>query len=244
MPSNEYTLLLVDDEEDLLESLQWNFEYNNFNILTACSGNKAFEVYKSNQVDGIITDVRMPDGDGMQLVKNIREHFGQIPTITFITGFTDITTKEAYGMGVSGVFTKPFSFDVLLKHVQCLLKPPEERWSQSTFKQDIKHQFKESFSSVEEALLSNKFRLGRGGISLQTSPASLQIDDTIEFAIYFSSGEIKSIIGQGIIRWQEKDKPSDTCKYGIEFDFLEPESRADVIPWIENNNISTFLTPI
>ena len=68
----EITILIVDDEIDLRDSIAFDYKRKGFNVLVASSGNEAFEIVKKNKVNVVLSDVRMPDGDGIELLYNIK----------------------------------------------------------------------------------------------------------------------------------------------------------------------------
>ena len=66
-------ILLVDDEEDILEFLQYNLTKNNYNTDIAKNGEEALELTHQNKYDLIILDVMMPGMDGVEVCRKIRE---------------------------------------------------------------------------------------------------------------------------------------------------------------------------
>ena len=86
---NNYTLLLVENEKGIRENL---FEYFNLlfkTVLTANDGVEALEIYKNNNIDLIISDIKMPNMDGIELVKQIREN-DKDTSIIIISAHTDV----------------------------------------------------------------------------------------------------------------------------------------------------------
>lgn len=113
------TVLVVDDEEIICEAIAFDLNRNGVNVLTASNGNDAWNLFIKNQsIDLIITDVRMPDGDGVNLLDKIRAHDRLIPVVIFITGFKDISDQEAYKKGVNGILSKPFKIEELMVEIQ------------------------------------------------------------------------------------------------------------------------------
>ena len=64
-------LLIVDDEPDLREMLEFEFEMSGASVETAMNGRDALEKFKHQAFDLIISDIRMPGGDGVELIKNL-----------------------------------------------------------------------------------------------------------------------------------------------------------------------------
>ncbi len=87
MPEGRYTLLFVDDEADVLEILTRTFE-RRFNVVTASSGLEALQILRSQQIDLLVTDQKMPEMTGIQLVSAARAS-GIDVTAILLTGYTE-----------------------------------------------------------------------------------------------------------------------------------------------------------
>lgn len=101
------TVLIVDDEKDLRDLLRFEFELEGWIVHEAHNGTEAFKVFGDQKIDAIITDVRMPGGDGIQLLDKVHEKSPSTPVLV-VTGFADITPQEAMNRGAHAVLTKPF----------------------------------------------------------------------------------------------------------------------------------------
>ena len=73
MNNNEYKVLLVDDEPDILEFLSYNLKKEGYNVFTANNGKEAVSIAKKETPQLIILDVMMPDMDGIETCREIRE---------------------------------------------------------------------------------------------------------------------------------------------------------------------------
>ena len=114
-------ILIVDDEVELCDTMALTFNIRGFEVLSAYSGQQAFELLKQKKVDILLSDVRMADGNGLELVKWVRESAIQIPVIAFMSGYSDITPKEISDLGVALFFDKPFPVNTVIKTIrECL----------------------------------------------------------------------------------------------------------------------------
>jgi len=113
----QYTILVVDDEETLRDAMVFDFKRNGFSVLSAENGVNAFELVKANKVHLVVSDMRMPGGDGMSLLEQLRAHDPEIPTVIFVTGFADVTEEAAIAKGAKNVLAKPFDRKVLMNLV-------------------------------------------------------------------------------------------------------------------------------
>ena len=111
---NKFTILVVDDEPYMTEMLQSFFEMNNYVCFTATDGVEALEILKAEAIDIVITDIKMPKMNGLDLLKEIKgKHKGTSAVI--MTGFSEeYTTSEALNSGADGYITKPFRNKELL----------------------------------------------------------------------------------------------------------------------------------
>lgn len=112
-----YTLLIVDDEEILRNAMVFDFKRKGFTVVSAENGHTAFEIVKSQKIHLVISDMRMPGGDGMSLLESIRAYDPSIPAVIFITGFVNVTEEEALAKGAHKVLSKPFDRKVLMSSV-------------------------------------------------------------------------------------------------------------------------------
>jgi DNA-binding NtrC family response regulator len=85
------TVLFVDDEERLLNSLKRGLIDESYKCLFANSGPEALELLSKNKVQVIVTDMRMPEMNGLELLRLVREKYPDIIRIV-LSGYTQITT--------------------------------------------------------------------------------------------------------------------------------------------------------
>ncbi len=115
------TILVVDDEELLREVLNEFFTSEGAVVLEAGNGVDGFTKLQENKVDIMISDLRMPDGDGLTLLQKIKTQLNYKPYVFLYSGHADTITEEsALELGAVGYFVKPFSvrdlIDVLVKY--------------------------------------------------------------------------------------------------------------------------------
>ncbi len=118
-----FTLLFVDDEEKALNALKRVFLEENYEILTAVSGEDAIEIIKNNKVHLVITDYKMPQMGGAELLKKIKELWPEIIRI-MLTGYADVQSiLGAVNEGAVYKFiTKPWNDDDLRITTRLALK--------------------------------------------------------------------------------------------------------------------------
>src|SRR4051794_16759683 len=87
-------VLIVDDEIDLREAVAFDFERKGYQVLTAANGEEAYQIATRDNVDVILTDVRMPGGDGIELLRRLKDRDGWSPAVFLMTGYTDMGIDE------------------------------------------------------------------------------------------------------------------------------------------------------
>lgn len=114
------TILIVDDERDIVNLLKDYFELNGYRILTAENGEEAIKKAEQ-QPDIILLDINMPKMNGLEVCERIRD-FVSCP-ILFLTAKIEETDKiKGFGAGADDYIVKPFSLDVLGARVNAHLR--------------------------------------------------------------------------------------------------------------------------
>jgi DNA-binding NtrC family response regulator len=110
---NEITVLVVDDEPLVCDSLTSILQREGYSVLTASSGPQALEILRAGDVQLVISDVQMPDMNGFELLKAIKNDYPDTGVI-LMTGFGDTyTVKDALLLGADEYLNKPFrAFEV------------------------------------------------------------------------------------------------------------------------------------
>jgi len=88
------TVLFVDDEEKVLTSLERALHDEPYNTLFACSGKEALEILQWQEVNVIVTDMRMPEVSGLELLRTVKKNFPHVIRMV-LSGYADIDTLLA-----------------------------------------------------------------------------------------------------------------------------------------------------
>jgi len=106
-------ILIVDDEQSYRQLLSLVFEAEGNNIRTAMNGRQAIEQLEQDPADVIISDVKMPDMDGIEMLRSVRETLPDIGVI-LMTAFASVeTAREAFKLGADDFIQKPFDVEEL-----------------------------------------------------------------------------------------------------------------------------------
>jgi signal transduction histidine kinase/CheY-like chemotaxis protein len=115
-------ILVVDDEVIVTSLIRDALEDEGYEIETASSGESALELVNQHHFDLVISDIRMPRMDGIELIKRIREHLPNI-SIIFMTGYANLqSAKNAIKQGASDYIMKPFELTEMRAAVKNALK--------------------------------------------------------------------------------------------------------------------------
>jgi DNA-binding NtrC family response regulator len=116
--SNSITVLIVDDEPTLCEVLSLYFEMENFHVFKASNGMETIEVIRAHpEINYVISDVRMPDGDGLFVLKFVKQNCPEIKVI-LLSGFTGNLEEELVALGALALFPKPTDPRKLIEFVK------------------------------------------------------------------------------------------------------------------------------
>ena len=239
----DITILIVDDEPALRKALSFDFKRKGFQVLEAANGKDAFELVRNKTIDVVISDIRMPEGDGVELLERIRALQPRNPVVILNTGFADISLEDAYDKGADAVFSKPFDRKVLAAAVIKALTEREERWSSRQFERlssDFNIDLK--YSELNLAVQGQVLNIGRGGIFVSLESNFPTIDARVSFCIKFQGEGLKKLEGSGIIRWVRTEKSEcGPTGCGIEFEFLDDSTRKEIIQIINEKKTKSFI---
>jgi two-component system response regulator GlrR len=118
MTDKRPTILIVDDDEDLLQLLSFRLKTAGYNVVAVNNGKKALDQLAVCRPCAVITDLRMDDMDGLQVLEAIREENASLPVIILTAHGSIPDAITATNRGVFGFITKPFDSKDLLAQVE------------------------------------------------------------------------------------------------------------------------------
>ncbi len=117
MQLKKENILIVDDDINILELLQRHLQAWNYHTYKAVSVKEAVQILRDTKIDLLITDLKMPEVDGSELIKFVSEHYPSLPKLV-VTGYPSVQDSlVAIKSGVADYLTKPFTKDELEKAI-------------------------------------------------------------------------------------------------------------------------------
>ncbi len=135
------TILLIDDDQSLLRVTEFQLKEAGHSVHTASDGNKGWELFSSETVDVVLTDINMPGMDGLELIRRIRKQNTDIPII-IMTAYGSLDNAiQSTQSGADDYLTKPFSFDALQFSINKVLQLREVTTENQRLTKELAHKY-------------------------------------------------------------------------------------------------------
>lgn len=117
------TIITVDDSASIRQMVNFTLQEAGYTVIEAGDGKDALEKVKASAVDLVITDLNMPNMDGIELIKSLRSspNYKFVPIIMLTTESQETKKKEGKDAGATGWIVKPFKPDQLLSVIKKVL---------------------------------------------------------------------------------------------------------------------------
>lgn len=229
-------VLIAEDEPDLRDLLAAKFRVFGFDVSTAHNGSAAWDkLLTDDNIQIVITDIRMPNGSGYDLLKKCKERNSVFPRVFLISAFTDYTEAELFGLGAEGFINKPFDTKILLNIVRKSLLTTADRWRAQNAETPKKH-LNFVMDGLEVSTQSGELGFGRGGFY---APSSVDIPDDGTLVSFDLKAAPWALNGTGFVRWS---KTKDNRRFaGIEIVSLSGGTSEELLKWIEDNAPQAFI---
>lgn len=119
--TTKYKVLAVDDEKRMVHFIQLNLEQDGFQVITAYNGKEALEQVRTQLPDLVLLDIMMPDINGFEVLKKIRE-VSSIPVIMLTAKGEEDDRIQGLELGADDYITKPFSPRELVSRIRAVLR--------------------------------------------------------------------------------------------------------------------------
>ena len=191
------TILIADDDQNLRRVLEFQLEDAGYKVLSANDGLEALDLFLTNEVDSVVTDLRMPKLSGLELIEKIKATNAETPVIV-VTAFGEVETAvAAVKAGAFDYITKPFNRDEILLTLERALSFRQAKNENRQLRALVDREFRlESIVGDSEAMRNVLNVVGR----VSRSDATVLITG--------ESGTGKELIAKGIhFSGKRKDAP-------------------------------------
>jgi len=140
------TVLVIDDDESLRRVMEYHLQEEGYRVVTAVDGRAGLERFQAGPVDLVVTDIRMPEMDGMELLARVKAMQPDLPVVVLTAHGTIDSAVDAMKLGATDYLTKPFSREALKAAVRKALEVGALRTENRRLREVVAERF--SFASM------------------------------------------------------------------------------------------------
>ncbi len=193
--SEIYTVLVVEDDGAMRELLVESLQEEGYSVISAGGGREGVRLVRANRIDLVVTDLRMPDMDGLDMVREIQT-LSAPPFVITVTAFGTIDTAiKAMKLGAFDYITKPFEIDQLLIAVERALRDRALRHEVARLQKEVEGKY--SFSNIigRSAAMQEVFsliqRIADSPVTVMITGESGTGKELVARALHFNSDRAK-----------------------------------------------------
>ncbi len=230
-------VLVVDDETDLAELIGLEFEMLGAEVVKANSANQAIDILRQSDFDVIISDIRMPGGDGTEIIQDLRLRKKDSPVV-LMSGYSDLTSEETFRLGAVAKLQKPFNRHDLISTVMKACLPIESRWTLMPSVAEVKH-YSAISHGVASEVISSSVVFGKGGFYLATEQVLPKIDETVLLSVQVD--EFRRMDIYATVRWTRHLTTSMPAGFGAEIVYIPSSDRDWFLQLIKDLDTGEFI---
>lgn len=232
--AKQKSILIVEDEQELLDIISMVLRNKGYNVYTASNGKLALEIIetKGQELDLILSDIIMPQMSGIQLLDEIKKKLPFKPIVALTTGHTNTNIEDIYAKGAVNLLRKPFHLEDLTKMINEIFE------SQNAGDETkVKGKIELNFNNLNNP----NIKLGQKGLFLKDY-LNFTTNDIVELNITFNEGEIKNIKAIGEIVWVRSSKVDNlNAGTGVRFIRLSPDQEENLKRYSEKNLVISVI---
>jgi CheY-like chemotaxis protein len=234
------TVLIVDDEPDITELFESEFQDFGFTTFTAGDIKTAKSILASNSIDIVLSDVRMPGGNGIELLKWARTECPPSLVFLIMTGYSDVSLADALSLGAHGLFAKPVDLEKIIGCARACIELRQDSGPANRRSTRKPVNLKASITQVGEPspFPANVVDLSRGGFFFSHQNPKITPGTELDFRIDCQFKNRLEISGRAIVRWtkhitgepnQSSNNTPPILGAGVEFLQLAKNSSEDLL---------------
>lgn len=212
--SGEPVILIVDDFEPIRAHLVCSLESLGLPILEAANGEAALALLETNPVSLVISDVEMPQGDGVWLIERITERAIKVFVI-FVTGRATELSAKLMALGALAVFSKPWNSDELHNIVSKALDTNLPMYPRRDLRLSVQLPVVILNNDTQAATAYN---ISKRGIYIEASEAAFNYAEGDQLTLELPKLGAKYYSVRCIVRWRKRGADGKVSGYGLEFE--------------------------
>ena len=234
--SQEIRALIVEDEAHLRDCIVFEFESEGIAVFEAESGERALEVYSKEKPDLIVSDIRMPNGDGIWMLEKIRELDYKLP-VALMTAYSEVNAMEAMNLGADRIFSKPFNSNELTDFAFKMTNPVR-LWTLSETDPAPTVELNLSVTEGPFGQNTNQCQFGRQGFYYQIEQELPPSETCVKVNLEFPTGDLKELSCIAQVVWSRSSQVENLMP-GCGFRFMEvPEAaKKFILNWTEQKKL-------
>ena len=187
-------ILVMEDDLSVAKGLELVLSEEGYAVNLAGTGELALEAFRQKRFDLLVADLRLPDIDGMEVIKEVKEAKPETEVIVITCYGTTATAVEAMKLGVHDFLPKPFTEDQIKSAIDEALKAHVEKPADAVIKRA---------ETEEEKLIQKREVLGVLSRTAEDADfwGDLMENGSLALADYKLSGEAKAAIASGDLKW-------------------------------------------
>ncbi len=221
-PVAAYNILIVDDEKDLVSALVYGLQSAGHTVFQAENGDQALAVIKQQNIEVLVTDVKMPVMDGRELLQTLNMFMKNPPRVIFFTGSAG-AGDNLLSQGAEVVLQKPISLNTILKHIESF-EPKQRKQARLNFSTDqkVEYQFKRTDKPIHGLA-----DISESGMYVRQSDGRPYVDTKLYFQLnLIHENSPIHINGEGVVKWVSDSKEGNKGQgFGVEFQNLNPNDK-------------------
>ncbi len=197
--SKEKVILVVDDDHDVVYLLSEYLASFGYRVISANSGKMARTVTDNYKPDLILSDINMPDGNGLSLLHQVKSNFPELPFF-FITGKHGVRKDSCLNQGAIDIIRKPFDLKKLVETLDRFFNPDEYKMSDEEISALPHREFVYFWPSISPK--GNQLMLGVKGVFLPTTSIECKDKKELRISINFEDRQWCPLEFVGKVIWQ------------------------------------------
>jgi len=199
-----------------------------YEVFVADNGRSAHLMLEIEPIRVVISDVRMPNGGGLELLREMRDRYAVCPAVILMSGHADLTLEDSLAEGASAILQKPFPIQDLLERVEIeVARSKRAAGARYTERPELQFKIDVELSGASDISQGDVVNIGRGGMFLAIRYPLPPVGESIRFKIRVNDVEKKIGVLEGIgkVRWiRSKAAEGLPVGCGVEFVSLTDSS--------------------